>query len=123
MNIGKPQLEKWFTPWALAQIQDQIGPLGIRMEIEPRHYLRSLDQNKKFHAMCRELGDHVGMTLNEVKQEALIEFHGEKFVTLGKQERRVPRGKSSNLSTVDFSALIGIVDRWSALAGVPVEAE
>ena len=123
MNIGKPQLERWFTPWGLAQIQDQIGPLGIRMEIEPRHYLRSLDQNKLYWALVKALADYSGDTKNGLHEEILAEAHGyDVYMLPNGKVRKVPRGRSHNLNVTEFSELIGIAERWCAEMGVPVEA-
>jgi len=70
---------------------------------------RSKWQNKYFHAVCKDMGDHLGYTAQEMKKIItrnccpVYENNGTKFV----------KG-TSDLDTTEFSEMIRTMQQWAA---------
>lgn len=92
--------------------------LGLSVEIKPIRARRSLEQNAMYWSLVTALADEIGMTKGQMHDEALCELHGYDLVEFRGEARKVPRGRSKNLTTADFSALLEIVMQWCAEQGV-----
>ena len=94
-------------------------PMGASVEIKPVKRTRSLDQNARYWAIVGALATYSGDTKQGIHEDALIEYHGSETVMLPSGRYRTRAiGRSSKLSTEDFSNLMMIVEKWAADMGV-----
>lgn len=92
--------------------------LGATIELKAIRRQRSLSQNARYWALVGELADYVGCSKDEMHTQILCEYHGHELKEVFGQIIKVPKGRSHNLTTTDFSDLMDIADRWAAMAGV-----
>jgi len=71
------------------------------------------DQRKKFHVMCFELGNHVGLTGGKVKEAIKYDFYGIDEYKIGdKWYRAVKPSEQSGMA--EYSALIEYTHQWAS---------
>ena len=95
---------------------------GVEITLEPVKRKRSTDQNARYWAIVTKLAEAYGDTKNGMHEELLCEYHGYDLREIRGHVKKIPRGRSKNLNTMDFAALSDIAERWCAEAGVWVEA-
>ena len=83
--------------------------------IKPR---RSLDQNAMYWSLVAALAQEIGMTKGQMHEEALCHLHGYDLIEFLGEVRKVPKGRSKDLTTTDFSDLLAIVQQWCGEMGV-----
>lgn len=113
-----------FTRWLPAR-EDRLEKMlqaathGLTVEIRPVRLRRSLDQNARYWKIVTAIADEIGDTKNGVHEDILCEFHGADLIQhpITGETKRVPKGRSHNLRTPDFSDLMEIAERWAALCG------
>jgi len=73
---------------------------------------KSNPQRDKFHAMCREIGKHVGLTGGKVKEAIKTEFYGIDEYKIGnKWYRAVKPSEQSGMA--EYSELIEFTYVWA----------
>jgi hypothetical protein len=71
------------------------------------------DQRKKFHGLCKQIGDHVGLTLRQVKEAIKEDYFGvDVWVVNGKTYRGVT--SSEEPGRAGYSDLIEFTLQWAA---------
>lgn len=91
---------------------------GITVTVEKYRNKRSTDQNRRYWAILSALGNHVGLTSEEMHNEVLCEHFGYELVEWRGTEHKRPLQRSSKLTTVEFSALMDVAERWAVEEGV-----
>ncbi len=93
--------------------------LGIRWA--PIKRRRSTEQNALYWVHVNALAQFSGDTAAGIHEALLCELHGYDTVELPNgMVRMVPRGRSHDQDTDNFSRLIEIVQKWCIDMGVPV---
>ncbi|MEE9158942.1 MAG: recombination protein NinB [Gammaproteobacteria bacterium] len=98
----------------IGDILDEGKPYTVTIKKFQR--IRSLDQNKKFHAMLRDLADHVGYTESEMKDWAKAELGLIKELHIGANIVGVPL-PSSEYTVEQLSELIERIYQTGSEAG------
>lgn len=91
------------------------------LELKEYRDKRTLEQNARYWALVTALGEHVGLAAGDMHEEVLCTYHGYDLVEFRGSVRKVPRGRSKNLTIDEFSEYMAIVDRWCAEEGVMIE--
>ncbi len=91
---------------------------GITVTVEKYRSKRSSDQNRRYWAILSALGNHVGLSSEEMHEECLCEHFGYEQVYWRGSIRKKPLCRSSKLTTVEFSALMSVAERWAVEEGV-----
>lgn len=74
---------------------------------------KSQDQRNKFHAMCRELGNHIGLTAGKVKEAIKYDFYGiDEYKVGNKWYRAVKPSEQSPMA--EYAELITFTEQWAA---------
>ena len=71
------------------------------------------EQRNKFHAMCRELGMHVGETAGKIKEAVKQDFFGIDTYTLGGKVYQAVK-PSEQAGREEYSELISFMMQWAA---------
>ena len=89
---------------AIKAIDDYISKTGLGchwekpqlLEIKPYKPPRTLEQNAKYHAMCRELAEFVGHTESDIKEYMKLEYGPKKPFGVGswQESKYIPKGVS-----------------------------
>jgi hypothetical protein len=74
---------------------------------------KSHDQRKKFHAMCHELGKHIGLTPGKVKEAIKYDFFGIDEYKIGNKWYRAVK-PSEQAEMAEYSDLITFTFQWAA---------
>lgn len=88
------------------------------IEIKEHRKPKSVSQRGWFHALCKMLGDEMGIPEGQVKEIAKAQILGWRTVTLGGITFPVADGSSEKLSRMEYSDLIDALYRLAAEAGV-----
>lgn len=96
---------------------------SINVTVEKYRSKRSSDQNRRYFAILRALGDHVGLSTEEMHEECLCAHFGYEQVEWRGNIHKKPLQRSSRLTTVEFSALMDLAERWAVEEGVMWEEE
>lgn len=93
----------------------------LQLTVGPARKEKTTAQRKLFHALCKEAGDHIGLTKGQVK-EIVKEEH------FGRDEVKTPDGKvhsvlqsSEEADRPDYSDLIETLLRWAAENGIALD--
>jgi hypothetical protein len=70
-------------------------------------------QRNKFHAMCRELGNHIGMTPGKVKEAIKADYFGLDEYKIGNKWYRAVK-PSEQADREEYSELIDYTMVWAA---------
>jgi hypothetical protein len=71
------------------------------------------DQRKKFHVLCKIIGDHVGLTPGKVKEAIKTDYFGiDEWQINGKWYRGVRPSESAQKA--EYSDLINYTYQWAA---------
>ena len=97
--------------------------LGASIEINEVKRRRSVEANNLYWVIVSALADYAGYTKAEMHEEILCEHFGFDLVEFRGSTRKHPRCRSSKLTTVEFSELMGVAERWCAEAGVHWDRE
>lgn len=91
-----------------------------RITFEGKEYkhTRSPAQNNRYWKILTALGNEVGHTKEEMHEEVLCEKFDYEIVEFRGWKRKRPKKRSSQLTTVEFSELMDIAERWAVEAGV-----
>lgn len=107
---------------ALLSFHRAIAPMieleGVSVTVEKYRKNRSTDQNRRYWAILSALGNHIGLSSEEMHNEVLCEHFGYELVTWRGTEHKKPLRRSSRLTTVEFSALMDVAERWAVEEGV-----
>ena len=77
---------------------------------------RTTDQNSKFHAMCGELGDEIGYTLDEMKR--LVKNELGRYTIIDGPCGKIKRLQSSaDWDQDEMSEAIELLHRWAGEVG------
>ena len=71
------------------------------------------DQRKKFHALCGEIGKHIGLTPGKVKESIKEDFYGIDEWKIGNKWYRGVK-PSEQSDRAEYSALIEYTLQWAA---------
>jgi hypothetical protein len=74
---------------------------------------KSHDQRKKFHAMCRDLGLHIGETPGKIKEAIKADFFGMDEYKIGNKWYRAVK-PSEQAERGEYSELIEFTKQWAA---------
>ena len=74
---------------------------------------KSHDQRKKFHAMCHEIGNHIGLTPGKVKEAIKADFFGMDEYKIGDKWYRAVK-PSEQAERAEYSDLINFTFMWAA---------
>lgn len=74
---------------------------------------RSDDQRRKFHAMCRDIGLHIGETPGKVKEAIKADFFGLDEYKIGSKWYRAVK-PSEQADKDEYSQLIEFTYQWAA---------
>lgn len=85
---------------------------------EKYRHKRTPPQNARYWAILTALGNEVGHTKEEMHEEVLCEKFEYEIVEFRGWQRKRPKKRSSNLTTVEFAELMAIAERWAVEAGV-----
>ncbi len=107
----------WYSRKALEGMWERVTPTGIEVVVKHISRRRTSDQNAYYWLCIGIFAKAVGMTPDEAHDAILCEHHGSNEVQIGSRLHHVPKGRSSNLGTADFSALIETLQRTAAFAG------
>lgn len=126
VNVSRnnaPAVLQQFAKWLPAYGEkferlEKSAYMGVSVEIKAIRPRRSTPQNDMYWALVTALASEVGMTKGQMHEEVLCEKHGYDLVEFRGEVRKVPKGRSHNLTTVDFSELLEIVQQWCAEQGV-----
>lgn len=88
------------------------------IEIKEHRKPKSVSQRGWFHALCKMLGNELGIPAGQVKELAKAQILGWRVVTLGGISFPVADGSSENLNRMEYSDLIEQVLMLAAEAGV-----
>lgn len=88
------------------------------IEITPHKKPKSVSQRGWFHALCKMLGDEMGIPEGQIKELAKAQILGWRTVTLGGITFPVADGSSEKLNRMEYSDLIEVLYRMAAEAGV-----
>lgn len=78
-----------------------------------RQIAKTHEQRKLFHKLCEQIGNHVGLTLRQVKEAIKEDYFGvETYEINGKTYERVT--SSEEPSRQGYSALIEFAYQWAA---------
>lgn len=88
------------------------------IEIKEHRKPKSVSQRGWFHALCKMLGDEMGIPEGQVKEIAKAQILGWRTVTLGGITFPVADGSSEKLNRMEYSDLIEQVLMLAAEAGV-----
>ena len=78
-----------------------------------RTLAKSHEQRKLFHALCRDIGLHIGLTPGKVKEAIKADFFGLDEYRIGDKWYRAIR-PSETADRVEYSQLISYVGIWAA---------
>ena len=70
-------------------------------------------QRAKFHAMCRDLGKHIGLTPGKVKEAIKADFFGLDEFRIGNKWYRAVK-PSEQADKAEYSELIDYAMQWAA---------
>ena len=102
------------TTAAIAAIRELTPTQTYVVTIKKRQ--RTTDQNNKFHAMCGELGDEIGYTLDEMKR--LVKNELGRFTIIDGPCGKIKRLQSSaDWDKDEMSEAIELLHRWAAEVG------
>lgn len=93
---------------------------GFRIEVKAIQLKRSQDANARYWTIVGALADYAGDTKEGMHEEVLCAYHGADVVVnrVTGMARREPRGRSHDMTTEDFSALMAIAEQWAAENGI-----
>ncbi|PPC95221.1 MAG: hypothetical protein CTY33_00250 [Methylotenera sp.] len=74
---------------------------------------KSHDQRKKFHAMCHEIGKHVGETPGKIKEAIKQDYFGMDEYKVGNKWYRAVR-PSESAQMAEYADLITYTYQWAA---------
>ena len=94
------------------------APLGVEVSRIKAH--RTNPQNDMLWALLRELGNHIGMTAQEMYDECACECFGYELVVNPRNNsvRKRPNMRPSKADRDEFGALIDLAQRWCAEEGI-----
>jgi hypothetical protein len=99
---------------AMQAIRELPGDRTMVVTISERK--RSNDANSKFHAMCSELGNEIGYTLDEIKR--LVKNELGRFTIIDGPVGKIKRLQSSaDWDVTEMSEAIELLHRWAAEVG------
>lgn len=78
-----------------------------------RTLAKSHEQRKLFHALCRDIGLHIGLTPGKVKEAIKADFFGLDEYRIGDKWYRAIR-PSETADRAEYSQLIDFAVQWSA---------
>lgn len=71
------------------------------------------EQRKLFHTLCKKIGDHIGLSLRQVKEAIKEDFFGvDEYEIAGKKYYRVTSSEEPNRE--GYTALIEFTYMWAA---------
>lgn len=71
------------------------------------------DQRKKFHAMCRDIGLHIGETPGKIKEAIKADFFGMDEYKIGNKWYRAVK-PSEQAERAEYADLITFTYQWAA---------
>ena len=99
---------------ALVPFARYLSPMidlpGITVTVEKYKRKRTLPQNSRYWKIVTALGDHVGYTKDEMHEVVLCKWSGYDVIQFEEFEIKRPRQRSSDSTTIDFSALSDIAE-------------
>lgn len=101
----------------LPALRQHLTGKPIQVTIKPFKRDRSLDQNKKLHAMIRELALHCGYPERQMKEILKAQFAPINTVTIGGRICDVPRN-TSDMSIDEMSQFMDDIEQLGAELGV-----
>lgn len=93
----------------------------IDITIEKHKRRRTSPQNRRYWAILTALGDHTGLTKEEMHEEVLCEKFDYDLVEWRGSVVKRPKVRSSRLDTQAFNELMFIAERWAVEEGVMFE--
>ena len=78
-----------------------------------RTLAKSHEQRKLFHAICRDIGLHIGLTPGKVKEAIKADFFGLDEYRIGEKWYRAIR-PSETADRAEYSQLIDFAYQWAA---------
>lgn len=78
-----------------------------------REQPKTNDQRNKFHAMCRDLGNHIGLTPGKVKEAIKLDYFGVDEYKIGNKWYKAVR-PSEQAQRAEYSDLINFTIQWAA---------
>ena len=86
---------------------------------QPITFDKTHEQRKKFHAICREVGNSLGLTPGQVKAAIKQEHFGIDEFKMGDRWYRMVRS-SEDTDRIEYSELIEAAYRWGAENGIAI---
>lgn len=77
------------------------------------------EQRKKFHAICREVGNQIGLTPGQVKAAIKQDHFGIDEFKMGDRWYRIVKS-SEDADRIEYSELIEAAYRWGAENGIAI---
>ena len=74
---------------------------------------KTCEQRNKFHAMCRELGNHIGETPGKIKEAIKADYFGLDEYKIGNKWYRAVK-PSEQSDRAEYSDLITFTHQWAA---------
>ncbi len=99
----------------------QLG--SITVTVEKYRKKRTNEQNRRYWKILSALGNHVGLSAEEMHEECLCAHFGYELVEWRGSPHKKPLKRSSDLVTTDFSDLMDVAERWAVEEGVMWEDE
>lgn len=78
---------------------------------------KTAEQRDKFHALCRDIGQVIGLTPGQVKAAVKQEFYGLDEFKMGDKWYRTVKS-SEDSDRIEYSALIEHAYQWAAENGI-----
>ena len=111
---------KYDVIWSNLQAREHglDAPLGVGITfLKPR---RTRNQNDLLWPLCRALGAEVGLTAEEMYEEAACEIFGYELMKFRGHARKRPLKRPSKADRDEYSQIIDLLYQWAAEQGVEV---